>query len=221
MFINARPFVLREIDQPFQNLADFEGIDSKRLDRIENVLKQDILREAETNLWNILVHDERYGDLRPNWESANKYCVQTTAEVVKQLQNEGYNLTFQRLPVTAETSFPSDTVDNILTMTRRAHEDENMALIFNCQMGRGRSTIAMNYSYLAFKKLMAESLTQDSELTVAANEEKLEDTHDPDARLVEGNYDIILKLMRILPKGKVETNKTQLKFKTLTIYLKL
>jgi len=55
IYINNRPFVLRDQQHPFRNLRDFQGIDYKRLEMVEKRLKKDILREAELNNGNILV----------------------------------------------------------------------------------------------------------------------------------------------------------------------
>lgn len=58
VYLNNRPFVLRELEQPFHNMSDFQGIDPSRLAGVEGRLKADILAEAENNYGNILVHDE-------------------------------------------------------------------------------------------------------------------------------------------------------------------
>jgi hypothetical protein len=157
IWINSRPFVLREAEYPFQNITDFEGMSADRLARIEDRLKAEILAEAEQSNWNIVVHDEMdmKGEkkLRPNFESANKKCVKTSAEVALQLQKEGYSISFQRLPMTAEGSFDDDQVDSLLAIIQEARQTPNTALIFNCQMGRGRSTIAMLHAFLAMQLL--------------------------------------------------------------------
>ena len=43
VYLNNRPFVLRELAHPFRNMKDFAGIDYQRLEKIEARLKQDIL----------------------------------------------------------------------------------------------------------------------------------------------------------------------------------
>lgn len=46
MYINGRPFVLREVERPFTNL-EYTGIDRARVEQMEERLKEDVLREAE------------------------------------------------------------------------------------------------------------------------------------------------------------------------------
>jgi hypothetical protein len=38
VYINRRPFVLRELDHPFKNLSDFDGMHVKRIEGVEHRL---------------------------------------------------------------------------------------------------------------------------------------------------------------------------------------
>lgn len=60
-YLNARPFVLRELKHPFRNMDEFKGVSAERLDAIELQLKQDIRVEASSHYDNVLVHDEQGG----------------------------------------------------------------------------------------------------------------------------------------------------------------
>lgn len=44
IYINGRPFVLREDERPFKNLQEYTGIDVHRLEQMELRLKNDILQ---------------------------------------------------------------------------------------------------------------------------------------------------------------------------------
>lgn len=44
IYINGRPFVLREDERPFKNLQEYTGIDVQRLEQMELRLKNDILQ---------------------------------------------------------------------------------------------------------------------------------------------------------------------------------
>ena len=46
IYINGDPYVLREASRPFKNLMEYKGIDSNRLDKMEQRLKEDIIEEA-------------------------------------------------------------------------------------------------------------------------------------------------------------------------------
>ncbi len=45
LYINGRPYVVREADKPFQNL-EYTGIDRSRVEDMEARLKRDVLDEA-------------------------------------------------------------------------------------------------------------------------------------------------------------------------------
>lgn len=45
LYINGRPFVVREADKPFANL-EYTGIDRERVESMEARLKQDVLQEV-------------------------------------------------------------------------------------------------------------------------------------------------------------------------------
>lgn len=44
IYINGRPFVLREDERPFKNMMEYTGIDVQRLEQMELRLKNDILQ---------------------------------------------------------------------------------------------------------------------------------------------------------------------------------
>ena len=46
VYVNGRPFVLREQQRPMKNLQEYAGIDASRLERMEQRLKEDVLAEA-------------------------------------------------------------------------------------------------------------------------------------------------------------------------------
>jgi len=58
IYLNGKPFVLRENDHPLQNMKTYQGISAARLEMMEARLKDDVIRES--GKWNnlILVHDE-------------------------------------------------------------------------------------------------------------------------------------------------------------------
>lgn len=58
LYINSRPFVLRDEDTPFQNIRRYQGINSMRIEQMEERLKKDVLDEANKGDGLLLVHDE-------------------------------------------------------------------------------------------------------------------------------------------------------------------
>ena len=115
LYVNNRPFVLRDIDAPFHNLSDLAGIEGRRIDGIERRLKEDVLGEAAQHDGNVLVHDEVvHGEVRACWESCEEGTVRTTREVFEVLQREGYQVQLTRVPITAESVVDARQVDAVV-----------------------------------------------------------------------------------------------------------
>ncbi|CAH1431191.1 unnamed protein product [Lactuca virosa] len=47
IYINGKPFLLREVERPYKNMLEYTGIDCERVERMEARLKEDILKESE------------------------------------------------------------------------------------------------------------------------------------------------------------------------------
>ena len=262
VYINNRPFVLRELDAPFHNLSDLAGISSRRIDAIEQRLKADILTEAGEHDGNVLVHDEVVHDeVRACWESADDTTVKTTREVFEQLHREGYHVTMVREPVTAESVMDAKQIDGIVRAliedtgekitaaggggggkmfaaltspsTSRptpfspppaspsafpshfAPSATNAVAVpssssssdwlhihtFNCQLGRGRSTLGMIIAYLLNCHALQLS-TQQLASTATATPPLDSSNHDGLNALRRGEWDVIMKLVRLLKNGK-------------------
>ncbi len=60
IYINGRPFVLREDERPFKNMQEYTGIDVQRLEQMELRLKNDILQVAclLKAHWALISHSE-------------------------------------------------------------------------------------------------------------------------------------------------------------------
>lgn len=60
IYINGRPFVLREDERPFKNMQEYTGIDVQRLEQMELRLKNDILQVACSFKahWALISHSE-------------------------------------------------------------------------------------------------------------------------------------------------------------------
>lgn len=58
VYLNGYPYVLRDYADPLQNMVAFLGINASRLEKLEERLKRDVLREAQKMGGLILVHQE-------------------------------------------------------------------------------------------------------------------------------------------------------------------
>ncbi|KAG0482267.1 hypothetical protein HPP92_010351 [Vanilla planifolia] len=104
VYINDRPFVLRDVEKPFSNL-EYTGINRARVEQMEARLKEDILIEAARYGNKILVTDELPdGQMVDQWEPVVRDYVKTPLEVYQELQIEGYYVDYERVPITDEKS---------------------------------------------------------------------------------------------------------------------
>jgi hypothetical protein len=138
IYINGRPFVVREADKPFANL-EYTGIDRQRVEEMESRLKVDILEEAAQYGDQILVADEDdQFQVLQHWEPVTEVDVLTPLEVYKGLTEDGYNVEYLRVPITDEKAPKDDDFEALIN--RCWSPPKGAALVFNCQMGRGRTT---------------------------------------------------------------------------------
>ncbi|KIY98140.1 hypothetical protein MNEG_9823 [Monoraphidium neglectum] len=152
LYINGKPYVVREADQPFCNL-EYTGIDRSRVEDMEARLKVDVLTEAALFDNHILVTEED-DDMQvvDQWEPVTEADVQTPLEVYRELKADGYDVEYTRLPITDEKA-PKDS-DFEVFVRRLWNVPPSTALIFNCQMGRGRTTTGMIIGCLVLLRRM-------------------------------------------------------------------
>uniref|UniRef100_A0A5B7CA18 Paladin n=1 Tax=Davidia involucrata TaxID=16924 RepID=A0A5B7CA18_DAVIN len=139
IYINGKPFVLREVERPYKNMLEYTGIDRARVERMEARLKEDILREAERYRGAIMViHETDDGQIFDAWEHVSSDVIQTPLEVFRCLEADGFPIKYARVPITDGKAPKSSDFDTLAINIASASKDT--AFIFNCQMGRGRTT---------------------------------------------------------------------------------
>lgn len=227
--INGRPHVLRLADQPFTNV-ETTGITTDAVERMEEALKHDVLIELEKYDGRILLHDERVDDstgkfeIFPIWEKVNKEDVLTPKEMYQMVQAEGYRVHYARVAVTDEQApIPAvfhEMEERVLEALRKG-----AALVWNCQMGRGRtttgmiiaamvSTVAIRSEDLFGNDLSASALSgsmsgflvgSGSQIFTAdssvSNNENVDDREDQ--VWLQGEYRTVMQLVAILRHGKL------------------
>ncbi|KAI3517914.1 hypothetical protein L1887_17136 [Cichorium endivia] len=139
IYINGKPFVLREVERPYKNMLEYTGIDCERVERMEARLKEDILRESERYGGDIMVvHETEDGKIFDAWEHVSPYVVQTPLEVFRSLEADGFPVKYARVPITDGKAPKSSDFDTLALNISSASKDT--VFVFNCQMGRGRTT---------------------------------------------------------------------------------
>ena len=157
LYINGKPFVLREMEHPFANV-EYTGITSARVEDMEQRMKQDVLKEVGTFGGVMVCEESEDGDLVNSWEAVEPGDVQTPREVYEDFKLFGYDVRYFRIPVTDERSPKEVDFDTLEQYVFDAPEDA--ALVFNCQMGRGRTTTAMIVASLLQVRRRVEAANQ-------------------------------------------------------------
>lgn len=141
IYINGRPFVLRDQDSPFENIRSYAGISASRLEQMELRLKADIAEEAARNNGLLLVHDEAEEyKILPCLTAIDS--VKTSAEVFADMQAAGFCVDYKRVPISNEQS-PTDAFIDVFVRIFRSMPTSNHHVIFSCGIGVGRTTYAM------------------------------------------------------------------------------
>ncbi|KAI4301625.1 hypothetical protein L6164_034885 [Bauhinia variegata] len=202
VYINGRPFVLRDVERPFSNL-EYTGINRERVEQMEARLKEDILMEAARYGNKILVTDELPdGQMVDQWEPVSCDSVKTPLEVYEELQAEGYLVDYERVPITDEKSPKEQDFDILVHKISQA--DVNTEIIFNCQMGRGRTTTGMVIATLVYlNRIGASGFPRSNSIGRVTQSTTNVADHLPNSEeaIRRGEYAIIRSLIRVLEGG--------------------
>ncbi|KAH6570550.1 hypothetical protein BASA60_007657 [Batrachochytrium salamandrivorans] len=196
------------------------GITRERVELMENQMKGEIIRDVRRYNGKLLLHDERVEGngqftVVPVWESVREEDIETPSDVYAHIKSEGYRVDYLRIPVTDEQAPIPDVFDQL--MERLLGISKNGDAIFNCQMGRGRTTTGIVTACLIQMTVGHSSLLEDqthhhlhpmeddeqssSDLDIAT---RLRDSEvDIRQRFQLGEYKIVMQLIAVLQYGKV------------------
>lgn len=195
IYINDRPFVLRRLSSPFSNL-EYTGINEERLEEMENRMREDVLMEAKNMSGRVLLHDEAAdGSMFTLTEEVSEDTVLTPRMVYENLIKRGYKVTYKRLPITDEQAPEESDFEMLIEFLKTT--DEATHVVFNCQMGRGRTTTGLIVTCLFRTRLMS----FDVGLPAIIKSESIAQLEMEDIQYHKGEYKIIRRLVRVLDNG--------------------
>ncbi|KAJ4477327.1 inositol hexakisphosphate-domain-containing protein [Lentinula aciculospora] len=216
IYVAGRPHVLRLVDRPLQNV-EATGVTTAVVEVMERNFKEDVICELRSGKGKILLHDEveeRPGvfSIIPIWESVREEDILTPRDVFDLIVKEGFKIDYDRVAITDEQAPLPGALTQLLDRVRT-----NMAeagdFIFNCQMGRGRTTTGMVSACLISTTLQwdPESSSENDLMALARDEfeENQEDFFDSmdgpseEEAYRQGEYKTILQLVGVLSHGKV------------------
>ncbi|KAJ3335694.1 hypothetical protein HDU93_004652 [Gonapodya sp. JEL0774] len=223
---DLRPFVLRDWRDATRNL-ETTGIAKERVEMMEERMKGDLIQEIKKYGGRILLHDEEVKPsgfeivvcllesvfdayitfidapvVQPVWETVCEEDILTPLELFQSVVAEGYKIDYLRVPITDEQAPIPDVFDILLDrlMKRRHNADP----IFNCQMGRGRTTTGMITAVLMEMIVGNEHLVMDiNPPTEPATDANHSESELARRRYVNGEYRIVMQLIAVLPYGRI------------------
>ena len=161
----------------------------------EERLKQDILDEAERYHGKFLLHDESPDGtmMIQQWEPVTPSSVLTLRDVYDLMIHEGYNVDYQRLPITDEQAPEEQDFTVLLRRMQATHPSQHV--IFNCQMGRGRTTTGMIVG------VMWRSFLRSVDGIPLERPKLASDQPNSEVDLIRGEFQVIMRLIRVLEGG--------------------
>ncbi|TFK40212.1 inositol hexakisphosphate-domain-containing protein [Crucibulum laeve] len=212
IYVAGRPHVLRLVTRPLENV-EATGVTTIVVEAMEKSFKKDILKELKAGNGRILLHDEveeRPGvfSIIPIWETVSEEDILTPRDVFDRIIREGYKIDYGRVAITDEQAPLPDALSQLLDRVTSGMSNAG-DFIFNCQMGRGRTTTGMVTACLISSTLRWEQ----QEKKIAEEESATEfyntmDGPSEEEAYLQGEYKTILQLVGVLSHGKVAKHLT-------------
>ncbi|KIY62129.1 hypothetical protein CYLTODRAFT_494858 [Cylindrobasidium torrendii FP15055 ss-10] len=207
IYVAGRPHVLRLVDKPLENV-EATGVTTAMVETMEESFKKDVLREVRAGNGRVLLHDEveeRPGvfSIIPIWEEVEESDILTPRDVFDLAAQEGYNIDYGRIAITDEQAPLPEALSLLLERVCSGMSDAG-DFVFNCQMGRGRTTTGMITACLISTtlKMNIEEAELMSEEDYSEAFDSIDGPSEEDAYL-QGEYKTILQLVGVLSHGKV------------------
>ncbi|KAJ6507779.1 inositol hexakisphosphate-domain-containing protein [Mycena vitilis] len=206
IYIAGSPHVLRLAANPLENV-EATGVTTAMVERMEESFKKDVLRELRANEGRVLLHDEveeRPGSFAivPLWETVSETDILTPRDVFSLMKKEGFKIDYGRIAITDEQAPLPDALSELFDRVKSGLTQAG-DFVFNCQMGRGRTTTGMVAACL-----IATSMSWRGEKP-KYDQEDLEATYDSmdgpseEEAYLQGEYKTILQLVGVLSYGKL------------------
>ncbi|KAJ7249237.1 inositol hexakisphosphate-domain-containing protein [Mycena haematopus] len=206
IYVSGMPHVLRLAANPLVNVQA-TGVTTAIVERMEENFKLDVLRELRANEGRVLLHDEveeRPGSFAivPLWETVSETDILTPRDVFSLMKKEGFKIDYGRIAITDEQAPLPDALSQLFDRVKSGFAQAG-DFVFNCQMGRGRTTTGMVVACL-----IATTMNWNGK-EPKYDQEDLTNTYDPmdgpseEEAYLQGEYKTILQLVGVLSYGKL------------------
>lgn len=209
LYVNGRPHVLRLADQPLTNV-EATGVTTDVVERMESALQRDLRQEARQRNGRVLLHDEVPNDegeylIVPVWETAKDDDILTPKEVYERMRSEGYRVDYARVAITDEQAPVPDVFSQLEERVQHAIDTQAIC-VFNCQMGRGRTTSGMIIASLIVSvREYGQDWLKRRRLLDTADASEADESRElrEDELRMDGEYRCILQLVGVLSYGRL------------------
>lgn len=228
VYIKDASFSPRD-ERALNRALNFPELNSEKLNELEERLNERIRKDAtlQGNLINY-VQEEAAGpasaDKLPDVRSNNNVTVEVKEkEEIKSVpqvftmleEDEDFSVSFNRVPLFDDKSPSVSMFDEVFNVLKEA--DSSTGIVFNCQMGKGRTTLGMIMASLYFQaqnpssaqdEVMDDHMDdeeldedEDGEYTHKKASPAAQDAQNDEPNLKMGEYDLINSLVNVLSDG--------------------
>ncbi|KAF9561985.1 hypothetical protein CPC08DRAFT_707027 [Agrocybe pediades] len=206
VYINGAPYCLRRENYSLRNMKDYGGISASRLEILEERLRDDVIAELKSFGGRLLLHTETAdGTVVPIWEEVQPEDVLVLKDIMAaRLDRKDFSLQYSRIPITAEK--PPDYADLKELIEVVLRSSLNTPIVVNCQLGRGRSTLASIILLLIRQWLQIHGSTTPTTPLARRRTLTMSTTTTESSKPVRRSYQVINNLLRVIRKGPAVKN---------------
>ncbi|KAJ8072928.1 hypothetical protein PM082_016488 [Marasmius tenuissimus] len=200
VYVNGAPYCLRREGFSLRNMKDYGGISASRLEILEERLRDDIISELNAFGGRLLLHTETEdGTVIPVWEDVEPSNVVVLKDIMEMRPDtHGVELIYDRIPITAERPPDFNDLTELIDLVLRSSFDT--PIVVNCQLGRGRSTLASIILTMIQKWLAAHRPTT-PRITQVDRSFSFSEGSDQAAAQHRHSYQVINNLLRVIRTG--------------------
>ncbi|PRP79910.1 hypothetical protein PROFUN_12399 [Planoprotostelium fungivorum] len=207
LYIGEDPYAPRDPQTLNVNLDHLAGIEGNDLEKMEQILKADVIAKARSNEFKIPV--VRQANDMNNAVDTVTYSPGTiwTPKEVFSHRSHALPLRYERIPITDECAPQERDLEQMVFLLKDVRllasshlARARTAVVFNCQMGRGRTTTGLVCAYLImYVHIVNDGFSQRAEAEEFYKQQPERSNASSD--YLKGEYSVIMKLVDSLPNG--------------------
>ncbi|CAE6502206.1 unnamed protein product [Rhizoctonia solani] len=202
IYVNGAAHCLRRENYSLRNMKDYGGISAGRLEMLEDRLKNDVIAEVNFFQGRILLHTENAdGSVIPIWDEADPKDIAVPKDTMS-AQADDVEIAYKRIPITSERPPDFSDIEALADVVIRT-DSERTPIVLNCQLGRGRSTVAsivvlLLQEWLKVGRGRAHARTPRRGMSMLSVPSREREVSELKPRL---SYQIINNLLRVIRRG--------------------